>query len=47
MVSAFASPSCVNLVNQLILLSLSFFVGIIGMLVIVAYLSYLITMRLN
>ena len=47
MVSAFASPSCVNLVNQLILLSLSFFVGIIGMLIIVAYLSYLITMRLN
>ena len=47
MVSAFASPSCVNLVNQLILMSLSFFVGIIGMLVIVAYLSYLITMRLN
>lgn len=35
MVSAFASPSCVNLVNQFILLSSSFFVGIIGMPIIV------------
>ena len=35
MVSAFASPSCVNLVNQLILLSPSFFVRVIGMPIIV------------
>ena len=41
MVSAFASSSCVNLVNQLSLLSLNFFVGIIGVQIIVALSIYL------